>query len=666
METTTNRAPVDFRRLFAALPGSFLILLPDPPAFTIVEVSDAFLKDTHTDRETLIGRPLFEAFPDNPADPTADGVANLRASLEHVLRHRASHRMEVQKYDVRRPASQGGGFEARYWSPLDTPILDSNGDVELIVHCVEDVTDSVLADEKSRAERDEARQQQAQSEEHADSLQRANARLQSAIDERSRAEADRRALEQALRESEARYRSIVETALEGIWVVDTEWRTTFVNQRMAEMLGHDPADMQGRQMTDFMCDGEQQSFAERREERLRGLGGRFDCRLTRKDGSELWVTASAAALPSEHRDFTGAVVMMSDITERKRLESVQARMAAIVAGSEDAIVSKDLNGIVTSWNAAAERMYGWKAEDIIGRSKGLVIPPDLPEELPTILRRISAGERIEHYETRRIRKDGTLFDAAISVSPVRDTTGTIIGAATIVRDITERKRTERELRRKQEEVEALNKRLQLSVRETHHRVKNNLQIISAMVDMHNMDTGPDATVPLKELKRIASYIRTLAIVHDLLTQSVRENEEEQRVSSSVVIGQLIRLLEDTAGVGRIRTKVDEVELLSKQAVTLSLIINELVSNAVKHAAGSVDVDFEVRGTNGELRVCDDGKGFPKQFDPYVHANTGLELVMGTVGTDLNGDAFFENRLQGGACVRVTFPLPQLAAAESGS
>lgn len=121
------------------------------------------------------------------------------------------------------------------------------------------------------------------------------------------------------------------------------------------------------------------------------------------------------------------------------------RLAAIVASSDDAIVSKDLNGIVTSWNAAAERIYGYSAAEIVGKSKALVIPPDLPNELSSILNKIRAGERIEHYDTMRRRKDGTLIQLSISVSPVRDASGQIIGAATIARDISERKQLERRL-----------------------------------------------------------------------------------------------------------------------------------------------------------------------------------------------------------------------------
>lgn len=224
----------------------------------------------------------------------------------------------------------------------------------------------------------------------------------------------------------------------------------------------------------------------------------------------------------------------------------QALLAAIVTSSEDAIVSKDLNGIVTSWNAAAERIYGWKAEEIVGKSKGLVIPPDLPNELEFILDMIKAGERIEHYETQRIRKDGRVIEVAISVSPVNDPQGHSIGAATIVRDITERKEIERELRQKQLEVEALNIRLQRSMAETHHRVKNNLQVIAAMIEMQMLDHNAETTVPMENYHQLKSHVHTLAIVHDLLSSSVKEDGDAQRVSVKAVLDKLLPMLERTA------------------------------------------------------------------------------------------------------------------------
>jgi len=335
----------------------------------------------------------------------------------------------------------------------------------------------------------------------------------------------------------------------------------------------------------------------------------------------------------------------------------QALLAAIVNSSEDAIVSKDLHGIVTSWNRSAEHIYGWRAEEIIGKSKALVIPPDLPDELPTILARIRAGERIRHYETRRVRKDGTIIDVAISVSPVQNLEGVITGAATIVRDITESKRIERELQQRQAEVETMNQRLTRAMQETHHRVKNNLQIVGAIIDMQTLEHAASRSVPLEELKRLGNHIHTLAVVHDFLTKQIGQHEHEQVLSSTAVLEQLLGLLKETSGSRDIRADIEEVDLFSKQAVTLSLLLNELVSNSIKHGTGDVEVNFRVLGALVQLCVCDDGAGFPAGFDPVAQAHTGLELVMGLTRTDLRGEIYFENRKEGGACVRVLFPLP---------
>jgi PAS domain S-box-containing protein/excisionase family DNA binding protein len=132
--------------------------------------------------------------------------------------------------------------------------------------------------------------------------------------------------------------------------------------------------------------------------------------------------------------------------ERKRAEEVRFQLAAIVESSEDAIIGKHLDGIIFSWNAGAERMYSYTAEEVIGRSVAMLVPPDMPDELPSILERLRRGERIERYETMRIRKDGMRIDVALTISPIKDTAGTISGAATIARDITKRKREEAALR----------------------------------------------------------------------------------------------------------------------------------------------------------------------------------------------------------------------------
>ncbi|MGO9875807.1 MAG: PAS domain-containing protein [Acidimicrobiia bacterium] len=123
-----------------------------------------------------------------------------------------------------------------------------------------------------------------------------------------------------------------------------------------------------------------------------------------------------------------------------------SRLAAVVESSADAMIGKTLDGVITSWNPGAERMYGFAAAEIVGRNISVLIPLERTDELPAILRRVASGERVEHYEAERVRKNGVVFDVSVSISPIRDRTGAIVGASTVTRDITDRKRAEADRR----------------------------------------------------------------------------------------------------------------------------------------------------------------------------------------------------------------------------
>jgi PAS domain S-box-containing protein len=168
------------------------------------------------------------------------------------------------------------------------------------------------------------------------------------------------------------------------------------------------------------------------------------------EGAGLWLAVRGEAV----RDAQGAVLQlrgtMQDITERKQAEEVRLKHAAIVESSDDAIVSKNLDGIITSWNAGAQRIFGFSEAEAVGRSISLIIPPELHDEESTILKKIRSGERIEHYETTRINKQGERVFVSLTISPVKDLTGRIVGASKIARDITERKRAAEQLKKSEE------------------------------------------------------------------------------------------------------------------------------------------------------------------------------------------------------------------------
>jgi PAS domain S-box-containing protein len=166
----------------------------------------------------------------------------------------------------------------------------------------------------------------------------------------------------------------------------------------------------------------------------------------RPDGTRIWFMPFPTPLRDDHGKVIGGINMLVDITQRKQSELAQANLAAIVESSDDAIISKNLDSIITSWNQGAQRLFGYTAQEAIGNSITMLMPPERMNEEPGILERIRRGEKIDHYETLRRRKDGTLIDVSLTVSPLRDAGGTIVGASKIARDITERRRQEDALR----------------------------------------------------------------------------------------------------------------------------------------------------------------------------------------------------------------------------
>jgi PAS domain S-box-containing protein len=164
--------------------------------------------------------------------------------------------------------------------------------------------------------------------------------------------------------------------------------------------------------------------------------------IERPNGSRGIALVDVEAIKDSDGNIVGAVNCFQDITERRRAEDAALRLAAIVASSDDAIVGKDLDGIITSWNAGAERIFGYLAEEIIGKPITILIPADHQKEEEAIIERIRRGQRVEHFETVRQRKHGSLIDVSMTVSPVKNSQSKVIGASKIARDITERKRND--------------------------------------------------------------------------------------------------------------------------------------------------------------------------------------------------------------------------------
>jgi len=246
------------------------------------------------------------------------------------------------------------------------------------------------------------------------------------------------------------YRRIIETAYEGVWVIDAEWKTSYANQRMAEMLGCTVEEMLGRSALDFVYEADLVESERRLERRKRGVGEQSEFRLRRKDGSELRVLSSTNPILDESGETIYMLGMMTDITERKRTEEEIRFQAQLLDAVGQAVIATDMQGKICYWNRCAEELYGWSAQEVMDRSLGeILVSEDQRERASEIMSELRAGRSWSGEFVVR-RRDGTSFPAMITNTPVHDEQDNLVCIIGVSMDITERKQAEEELKRHSE------------------------------------------------------------------------------------------------------------------------------------------------------------------------------------------------------------------------
>jgi PAS domain S-box-containing protein len=251
--------------------------------------------------------------------------------------------------------------------------------------------------------------------------------------------------EAAVRESRERYRALFEGSLDGVFTLDRLGHFIEANPAAERLTGLslEQARTRNLNIASICAPDHLTATLAAFEQCLAGSALEIETAILRLDGARVELLISASPM-REGGDIAGVFGIARDITERKRAEQVQARLAAIVESSDDAILTKDLEGTITSWNAGAERLFGYPSQEIIGRPITVLLPPERQEEETQILTRVRAGKRVEHFETVRVTKDQRRLDVSVAISPLRDGAGVVIGASKILRDISERKWAERE------------------------------------------------------------------------------------------------------------------------------------------------------------------------------------------------------------------------------
>lgn len=461
------------------------------------------------------------------------------------------------------------------------------------------------------------------------SLQRDSAALKAEI-------AERRKVEQILRRREEELTSFVETAPVGLHWVGADGTILWANAAELRLLGYPAEEYIGRNIAEFHVDQEVlQDILSRLTcgETLRGREARMRC----KDGSIKSVMIDSSVYWEDGR-FVHTQCFTRDLTDRNASERSNALLAAIVESSDDAIVSKDLTSIITSWNKGAERIFGYTSDEIVGQSVLRLIPPELQHEEDHILSRLRRGERVEHYETVRVRKNGERIHVSLTVSPVRGRDGRVIGASKVARDITDRVRSERALRAAQEELARVNEELERRVQErtaslrdavgqmeefsytVSHDLRAPLRAMRGYGEALLEEYGPALPAPARHyLERIAENANRLdRMVKDVLKYS-RISRAELTIGR-ISLDRLARqVVNDLPGLqaSRAEIRIKSLADVAGHEPSVVQILTNLISNAVKFVAPgvrpSVTLRTEASGTNVRLWVEDNGIGIKPEF-----------------------------------------------------
>ncbi|HEY2113659.1 MAG TPA: PAS domain S-box protein [Candidatus Angelobacter sp.] len=434
--------------------------------------------------------------------------------------------------------------------------------------------------------------------------------------------------------------AIIESSEDAIASKDLNGTITSWNKSAERLFGYKAEEIIGQPVTLIippeLHDDEPRILAKiRAGERIE----HFETVRIHKNGHRLIVSLTVSPIKDESGRIVGAAKIVRDVTQKKKLEEDALRLAAIVESSDDAIASKDLNGTVTTWNHSAEKLFGYKAEEIVGKSITLIIPPELHQDEQMILSKIRRGEKIEHFETVRLHKNGQRIDVSLTISPMKDANGKAIGAAKIVRDITEKKKIDRALRVTEKLAAA--GRLAATVA---HEINNPLEAVTnlvylAKVDAHNTERVTRyLEMAGRELDRVAHITRqTLGFYRDTSSPS--------HLSATHILDDLLSFYERRFESRKIRVVKQydgNIEIMALMG-ELRQAFSNLISNSIDAMPGGGTLVIRARQTHAwnnahrlgvRITILDSGSGIAPQhrknlFQPFFttkeDVGTGLGL-----------------------------------------
>lgn len=463
-------------------------------------------------------------------------------------------------------------------------------------------------------------------------------------------ELERESLER--KPAEEAYRALVEQSLQGLVVVQ-DFRIVFVNTAFVEISGRSVEELLSLSPEEVvaMIHPEDQALVWGRfRDRLKGkrVPARYEYRGVRKDGVVRWLEMVASRI--EYRGKPAIKGTIIDITARKQAEEAlresEEKYHSIFQTAADLITSVNKEGIIVDCNDRIQQFLGYTPGEIIGQSMAKIIHPDCLAKAQNSLNEILTSGFSYNKEYTMVRKDGSLIDVNINSAGLKDEKGEYVRTICIIDDITQRKQA-------QEQIKASLKEKEILLREIHHRVKNNLQVISSLLDMRAMRTDNHQVIDF--FKDTRSKIHTMALIHTQLYRSEQFDKIDMGSHIRELVDYLSQIYATVSGSISTVIEVQDVYLSVTQAIPIALVINELVSNAFKHAFKEGDkgtIELLLKREDHDkifFQVRDNGIGIPEEIDIYQTKSLGFKLVRNTVRDQLRGDL----SLQRGAGTTIT-------------
>ena len=370
--------------------------------------------------------------------------------------------------------------------------------------------------------------------------------------------------------------------------------------------------------------------------------------IERPDGSRVHGLAHASPLHDEEGHLVGAVNVLVDITENRLGTEARAHLAAIVQDSQDAIISLALDGTITSWNGAAMRLYGYTAAEAVGQPITIIIPPDRRDEEADLLRRMARGERVESYETERLRKDRRMVAVSLTISPLRDGHGRVNGVSKIARDITAQKAEERHRRETEEALREADRRKDEFLAIMAHELRNPLAPLVSSLDV--LQVSPDPETMQNVLGILRRQVGTLVrLVDDLMDASrvargLIELKFESVPLAEIVDGavEIARPLMEARRQRLLLDIPDRGVRVSGDPTRLTQVVANLLNNAAKYTQheGRIEVSVRAEGEHAVLGVTDNGSGIAPEmlahiFEMFAQVDRSPERTQGGLGIGLS-------------------------------